>query len=827
VGMAASETEAAPWRLTASATWLSLTLCYFYLLLYGGTAHALLDAWPHAIVRGLAVALILYCASVLLRRHLPLESLGGGVDWAVIGVGVVAGATTATAADALRSWENLGLLGAYGLLLYLTVNWCRWQQSVLPLVRLLAVGNVLVCAAANLLPWLGPILSADPLLNLAGYRVYPLGHWNLTGSYIVLTAPLLVGLAVRPAAGRAQLGWWAAAALALMTVLQSGSRIAVIVAISELVIAGSAWLLRSRRIIGRTALGMLAVALIIGSIFEGSNLWSRLAVLSDTGVDVVAGRALSDESAAQRLDIWRGAWSSWHWFGNGLDSVPVQFGYDLLQSPRFPTFSTPNLHNTYLNLLYELGLPGLLAILLMIALLMLSGWQIAARDDDESPLILGALWGLGGYAVTLLVLFHAQVPAMLVTAVLVAAVCLGRGQGEPLAPLRPFLALNVCLSLLVVGVPFATSSYAFWHYNRALELWQSERGPALEHLREGVIYNPLELFPRLAAGMALAQQPSRADREEALQQLEWVNVRTALPLSRLIAGKLALDLGETTRAVSELETAVRLRYYAGLYHWQLAQAYLANRREQAAIISMSRAVLFSPVLLEAAIWDEPTWQRLRNAVLEHCLATAEAQLSTRSSSAEMSYRLGRLMLALGRHGDARAMLQDAQRLAATPDADQQPALQRRIAYAIGLSFAREGRAAEAQRWWQQALQLDPADPATMWQIGRHLVAQGDGEQGQTMLSQALKQWQRLDPTLTAADLQSEQAWRSHDWLYVAERQERWFNDAFQRPAPPFLGFPIAMKAEALCFAGEWQPWLHMPKLKASTIDRSLLAPAGT
>jgi tetratricopeptide (TPR) repeat protein/O-antigen ligase len=825
--MMASETKAAPWRLTISAAWLSLTVCYFYLLLYGGTAHALLHPWPHAIVRALAVAVILYSASVLLRRHLPLESLGSGVDWALIGLGVVAAATTATAADALRSWENLGLLGAYGLLLYLVVNWCRWQRSVLPLTRILAVGNVLVCIAAHLLPLIGPTLSRNPLLNLDGYLVYPLGHWNLTGSYLVLTTPLLIGLAVRPAAGRAQLGWWAATAFALMTALQSGSRIAVIVAISALVIAGGAWLLRARRTIGRAALGMLILAAVVGSFFEGNGIWSRLAVLSDTGVDVVAGRALSDESAAQRLDIWRGAWSSWHWFGNGLDSVPVQFGQHLLQSPRFPTFSTPNLHNTYLNLLYELGLPGLLCMLLVLVLVIAAGRQIAAETDDERPLIIAALWGLAGYAVTLLVLFHAQVPAMLVTAVLVVAVCLGRGRGESLAPIRPFLALNVSLSLLVIGVPFATSSYAFWHYNRALTLWDVERGPALEHLREGVIYNPLELFPRLAVGLALAQQPSRADREEALQQLEWANVRSALPLSRLLAGTLALEQGEPTRAVTELETAVRLRYYGGIYHLQLAKAYLANQREQAAIHSMSRAVLFSPVLMDAAVWDEPAWARLRTSVLDHAVATAEAQLSTRPTSAAMNYRLGRLMMTQGRHADARVMLQDAWRLDSPAQPDQLPDLRRHVAFAIGQTFADEGRMAEAMHWWQQALQQDPADPATLWQIGRQLLAQGRTAEGEAKLAQALRQWQRLDPALTMADLKDPAAWQRHRWAYETERQDRWFVEAFQRPAPPFLGFPVRLTAVALCYPNEWTPWLHMPKLRAATIDRSLLAPAGT
>lgn len=825
--MVASETEAAPGRLPLSAAWLSLTVGYFYLLLYGGTAPALLQPWPHAIVRALVVALILYSASVLLRRRLPLETLGGGVDGAVVALGVVAAASTATASDALRSWENLGLLGSYGLLLYLTVNWCRWRQTVLPLVWLLAAGNVLVCLLAHLLPWVGPWLHQDPLWHLEGYLVYPLGHWNLTGSYLVLTSPLLVGLAVRAGRPGVQLGWWAAAALALMTVLQSGSRIAVIVAVSELIIAGGAWVLRSRRTIGRAALAMLALATISGSLFEGNDIWSRLAVLSDTGVDVVAGRALSDESAAQRLDIWRGAWASWHWFGNGLDSVPVQFGEDILQSPRFPTLSTPNLHNTYLNLLYELGLPGLLAMVLVGVLLLSAGWQVARSQDPEAALVGAALWGLIGYGATLLVLFHAEVPAMPVTAVLVAAVCLGRGRGESLAPLRPFLALNVSLSLLVIGVPFATSSYAFWHYTRALELWDVERGPALEHLREGIIYNPLELFPRLAAGLALARQPGRADREEALQDLEWVNVRSALPLSRLIAGTLALDLGEPNRAVSELELATRQRYYAGIYHFQLARAYLANHRERAASHAMSRALLFSPVLLDAAVWDDPAWSRLRPGVLDRAISTAAAQLATRSTNAGMSYRLGRLLLAKGRHRDALATLQQAERFAAKAGNDEPVDLPKHIAYALQLCRLADGGPTIDVGAWQPVLNLDPAYPPTLWQIGRTLVAAGQQEQGQVLLQQALRLWQRQDPTLTLTDLTDETAWRRHRWTFVVEQQNQWFADAFQRPAPPFLGFPVRLRAEALCFAGEWTPWIHMPKLRAATIDRSLLAPAGS
>jgi tetratricopeptide (TPR) repeat protein len=299
--------------------------------------------------------------------------------------------------------------------------------------------------------------------------------------------------------------------------------------------------------------------------------------------------------------------------------------------------------------------------------------------------------------------------------------------------------------------------------------------------------------------------------------------------------------------VSEIETAVRLRYYAGLYHFQLARAYLATRREQAAIIAMSRAILFSPVLLDAALWDDPAWARLRTSVLETAVHTAEAQLSTRSLSAEMTYRLARLLIALGRLQDARTLLQDALRLAATPDADQQPGLPRRITYALGLIEARSGHAESALSWWDKALKLDPTDAATMWQVGRLLVARGDvargdvargdaargdaargdSERGDNLLQTALRRWQQLDPSLTAADLRDDHAWQAHHWTHIAERQAAWFNEAFQRPAPPFLGFAVSLRADALCFAGEWNPWLHMPKLRAAAIDRSLLAPAGT
>jgi hypothetical protein len=116
--------------------------------------------------------------------------------------------------------------------------------------------------------------------------------------------------------------------------------------------------------------------------------WPLRAVLLAAGAAVVfaayaTGHGLDLPSLAQRIYMWQDAAASLRWFGDG--------SYELL----FPTFREPHLHNDWLQLVYELGIAGLIPLAAV----------LAAATRQQAALFVAALFIIACFG------FPLQMPA--------------------------------------------------------------------------------------------------------------------------------------------------------------------------------------------------------------------------------------------------------------------------------------------------------------------------------------------------------------------------------------------------------------------------------
>lgn len=116
------------------------------------------------------------------------------------------------------------------------------------------------------------------------------------------------------------------------------------------------------------------------------------------------------------------AWLRRPWSGHGLGTWPAVF--HTMRDERFPTAQFDFVHNSWLELLAELGAPAFAALLVASLLMLRLCWRAAVRASEPLPAI-----GLGCavlLAVHSLVDFPAQIPAVAATFAVIFGMALGR-----------------------------------------------------------------------------------------------------------------------------------------------------------------------------------------------------------------------------------------------------------------------------------------------------------------------------------------------------------------------------------------------------------------
>jgi O-Antigen ligase len=277
-----------------------------------------------------------------------------------------------------------------GLLLFtIILAWQRTPGASLGILRMFVAG---ACGAAalNLTRVLAAALRSetpgDALLSLLRSVRFgvPFSDVNAVGSYFVLALGAAVGLAAA-ARGWARGGYSFAALLAAMATWTSGSRTAVLAALSTLTIPILLRPGRARAI--RVGIAVCAAAAILLVSFPNP-------IIGRTAAIALIIRAEMARTAMRLLSLDPV-------FGIGIGQFYTRSA-EFIRDPRvLAIYARENAHNNFLQILAELGFVGFAAFMW---LLWIAGRDIFARlrAGDVSPAHTGAAVGLVAFLVTCL-----------------------------------------------------------------------------------------------------------------------------------------------------------------------------------------------------------------------------------------------------------------------------------------------------------------------------------------------------------------------------------------------------------------------------------------
>jgi putative inorganic carbon (HCO3(-)) transporter len=148
-------------------------------------------------------------------------------------------------------------------------------------------------------------------------------------------------------------------------------------------------------------------AIVALAFFTPDSVWQRIGTLKDVTSEASAAQASDEGSARQRMEIWKVAatiFAENPATGVGLGAYPKAHYITSQRSNFNPTaLGARDTHSTYLNLLAETGLPGLLLFLTVIGTTILDAERTRRRARDARPAAALQIYylelGLFGYLV--------------------------------------------------------------------------------------------------------------------------------------------------------------------------------------------------------------------------------------------------------------------------------------------------------------------------------------------------------------------------------------------------------------------------------------------
>jgi tetratricopeptide (TPR) repeat protein len=774
--------------------------------------------------------------STLMTWHLMLLGVGVLLAWAgfsgrlaklspvllTMAAGAIGLATLSSlqAVDMHRSLVNTWLLAGYIGCFWLAYSGTRaWGRQWL--AWSLALGAIGLAAAGLIIDFRFDSYAGFAVSSVPKFT-FPLGNKNFTASFFLLVWPLFIGMTQGQPTGAKKGLLYVGGGLSLLCLVGSESRSALLAAGLQLVLLGVLLAGPLRKVVreaSKKTWAIVAASAVILVLAAVPFIGDRVSSVGRIVTEIATGGQLADNSAAMRLEMWRGAFQGFTnraAAGSGLGSVPSQFPLDRMQSPRYPDVVNPQLHSTPIHVLYELGLGGVLLLASLAGFLL---WRTvkATRQADLSGETVGIAIGLLGYGFSLLTDFQWEVPSMTIAFVLAAALLVDGSEPDrkvepPPTPKGQALAgglLGVAIlagSLYIVGV----KDQAALAYDRGYDLFQKgSYRDGLNAWRDAVRIDPGFPFYKVALGSTIhylyaehaVSAETRPAFEEARDLLADASKTYKLTLALIKEGNLRVKLGDVKGAIAPLEEAVRLTWYAPVPHYFLADAHRLNGNKAKAIASYARAVFHCPSLVWASIWQKDEGKDLKVPVAK---AALDLYRKTAKPDAWQLLHMGQLAIMAG----DRAMAEGY--LAQLPAA--QPALK-------PLTTLWEGEAAFAAKDWAAAAKrfdaARQADPNLAFAFVRLAMAKaqlGDRsmvKEGVTVLAQHFGQnateEQILNPPIMA------QAWIPIGF----DTRKGWTNMAFRRAAPeePFPN-PITVRPEGMFFLTDEKPWPELPRVTA-------------
>jgi len=183
-----------------------------------------------------------------------------------------------------------------------------------------------------------------------------------------------------------------------------------------------------------------------------------------------------------------------------------------------------------------------------------------------------------------------------------------------------------------------------------------------------------------------------------------------------------IDLGEALRAgnLADAEPAfreaVRIQPEAGAFRMNLADVLMQFGQFREAALNLEAAILTGP----ASEVARSAWFTALAATGSAAEARARYDESLRKQVSEAHDRLGNALISLGDTGGAVREYRQAL------ESDPRSA---RAAVNLGLALARQKQPAEARKWLEDGLRMNPRQPAAQLVLGQILIASGQREEG--------------------------------------------------------------------------------------------------
>lgn len=339
----------------------------------------------------LVVAALAWLAKMHLLQRFRLAT--APFNASVLALAAVAALSILVSPDREFSFYNYyNLFGRYLLVYFLVVNNVHTPAQVRRLVQALLLSGTLV-AAYGLVQYVHGAVDPAQMAWIDGeqfpdlkFRIYgTMENPNLLAGFLVAAISLVAGEGLTCKRGRRRWLLWG-------TVLIMGSALV-------LTYSRSAWL------------SVLVVVLLFGVIYNRRLLWLFLLLPAVVvgAHDTVAERLLSilnptDTSCTLRLALWESTWAmilDHPWLGIGWGAYWLVYpAYDFFIGDN--SVKIVHAHNMYLNIAAEIGIPGLLLFLWIMAGHIIYAWRLWHRLPPgwRRGLVLGLMGALVSLAVS-------------------------------------------------------------------------------------------------------------------------------------------------------------------------------------------------------------------------------------------------------------------------------------------------------------------------------------------------------------------------------------------------------------------------------------------
>jgi O-antigen ligase len=614
-----------PLALLATAAFAALSLNF--------DAATRFYAWPWFFYwQVLLVAPIAVLAGRLLAGR-PWARFGGALD---AGCGLLAAAAVGSAWFSPFRWQSLNAAltpVAAVALAYLLLGWIEGDPAArsrrATRLGLLVGGLMLLFVAISYAMWVGyDILPARAAgwswaAALGVRNENPLGHSVYTAGFAVLAAPWLATLGLAASRRRERGLWLGGALLAAALVPTTSSRGGVIALLAALGCAAALWLARpgtprSRLLLAAGGLGLAAV------LFAGLN--PRLRDFLRQG----RWSAVAGESNQQRVAMLDAGWLMGRdrpWSGYGPSTVPLVYPRYRAELPGGAE-DVLQLHDTPIQFWAELGAPGLLALLLLLAGGLARAFRPHAAAGAAPPaggLAAGAFAALTGYAVMALTDFQLDVPLM--AAVVVALAVLWQVHRRPAAAGSP-RAARLLGSLLLAALalmlwPTVSNLRARQRFAAAADARLAGRRDAfVRGTEQAGALAPHESFYPVQLGAFYGEQylhadapaAQAADRERCAAA--WRRALAINPDQEYCHFNLGWLLWLTDPAAADphFRAAARLVPDKGGVYLGLGLSLLARDRRGAAVEALALEWLNDPQAMTSPLWTTPPLAAMRGDV---------------------------------------------------------------------------------------------------------------------------------------------------------------------------------------------------------------------